>query len=426
LIQWPGNREDAGRSLPLLGAFCLFLSGIEYLIPKPLPFMRIGLANLPLMLALDLFPLKTYLLLALIKVLGQAIVTGTLFSYVFLFSFAGSFVSALSMFALRRFPGPGRLSLAGIGAAGAVLSNGTQLVLARFLVFGAGIRFLIPPFLAAGLVTGFSLGLFCERFRSRSRWYSSRQAAYRANRRQTRASPGSGLPVLPGLSPEVPASPRRRRFAEFLEGKGLVLAGLLMGTAFLLNPSLPFRALQFLFFWLCALASGRRQRPLLTLSVIAAVVLVNLLAPYGRVLAEFGPLKITGGSLAAGLLKGISLEGLLTLSGALISCGALDSLPRRCGRSAAGTGGPENSGLGAILGESFRLFGKIGEKKGRIKVNRVIEGIDALLLELEREGDAGESGAGGAETSRRNRGRLLIFLGTPLTVALTLIGLFRN
>jgi heptaprenyl diphosphate synthase len=368
--------------------------------------MRIGLANLPLMLALDLFPLKTYLLLALIKVLGQAIVTGTIFSYVFLFSFAGSFVSALSMFAFRRLSGRGRLSLAGIGVAGAMLSNGTQLVLARFLVFGAGIRFLIPPFLAAGLVTGLSLGLFCERFRARSRWYSSRLGACRASREAPQLVP------VEGAVQETSASPRQGRLAEFLEGKGLALAGLLMGTAFLLNPSLPFRVAQFLFFWFCALVSGRKQRPLLTLSVIAAVVMVNLLAPYGRVLAEFGPLKITGGSLTAGLLKGISLEGLLMLSGALISCGALDSLYQSQ---------PGHGGLRAILGESFRLFGKIGEKKGRVKVNRVIEGIDALLLELEQEGDAGESKTSGAETSRKRRGRLLLFLGTPLAIALTLL-----
>jgi heptaprenyl diphosphate synthase len=366
--------------------------------------MRIGLANLPLMLALDLFPLKTYMLLVLIKVLGQAIVTGTLFSYVFLFSFAGSFVSALSMFALRRLPGPERLSLAGIGVAGAMLSNGTQLVLAHFLVFGAGMRFLIPPFLAAGLVTGLSLGLFCERFRARSRWYSSRLAVcYAANRDRTKGSQTS----YKGKPPDKGA-----RQTGGLEGKGLILAGLLMGTAFLLNPSLPFRAVQFLFFWFCALVSGRKQRPLLTLSVIAAVVLVNLLAPYGRVLAELGPLRVTGGSLAAGLLKGISLEGLLMLSGALISCGALDSLYRSQ---------PGHDGFGALLGESFRLFGKIGEKKGRVKVNRVIEGIDALLLELEQEEDAGGSKTGATETSPRSRGRLLLLLGTPLTIALTLL-----
>jgi heptaprenyl diphosphate synthase len=382
--------------------------------------MRIGLSNLPLMLALDLFPLRIYILLALIKTLGQAIVTGTLFSYVFLFSFAGSFVSALSMFALRRIPGPKRLSLAGIGAAGAMFSNGTQLILARFLIFGPGMRFLIPPFLAAGLITGLSLGLFCERFRARSRWYAS------LLNRRPRDKPGPEYRRAeepPRISPEAPAALRRRkRFAGFPAGKGLVLAGLLMGTAFLLNPSLPFRIAQFLFFWFCALAAGRKQRPLLTLSVIAVIVLVNLLAPYGRVLAEIGPLRITGGSLAAGLLKGISLEGLLMLSGAVISSGALDSLsrPRR------GRGGiPGPGGFGALLGESFRLFGKIGEKRGRVKVNRVIEGIDSLLLELEQEEaeDAGEPDTPGGETPGKRQGGLLLFLGTPLVAALSLLPL---
>jgi heptaprenyl diphosphate synthase len=330
------------------------------------------------------------------------------------------------MFALRRIPGPGRLSLAGIGVAGAVASNGTQLVLARFLVFGPGVRFLIPPFLAAGLVTGLALGLFCERFRSRSRWYSSRL------NRQPRGKPGpeyrrEGEP--PGIVPAVPAAPlRRKRFAGFLEGKGPAAAGLLMGAAFLLNPSLPFRVLQFLFFWLCALAAGRKQRPLLTLSVIAAVILVNLLAPYGRVLAEIGPLKITGGSLAAGLRKGISLEGLLMLSGAVISCGALDSLYRpRPGHGGGLSRGSGPGGFGGLLGESFRLFGKIGEKKGRIKAKQVIEGIDTLLLELEEEEeeaeDTGKRKTGGGEGPGKNRGRLLLFLGTPLVVALTLLPL---
>ena len=36
----------------LAAAICLFLAGIEYMIPRPLPFLRIGLANLPLLLAL--------------------------------------------------------------------------------------------------------------------------------------------------------------------------------------------------------------------------------------------------------------------------------------------------------------------------------------------------------------------------------------
>ncbi|MDR1839667.1 MAG: Gx transporter family protein [Treponema sp.] len=163
--------HDERKNLALLGAFCLFLSAIEYMIPKPLPFMRIGLANLPLMLALDIFPLKAFLVLVCVKVFGQALITGTLFSYVFLFSLAGTFFSALLMYALRRIFGRDRITFIGIGAAGAMVSNAAQLALAHVFIFRENVRYITPPFLAAGLVTGIVLGIFCETFIRRSQWY---------------------------------------------------------------------------------------------------------------------------------------------------------------------------------------------------------------------------------------------------------------
>jgi heptaprenyl diphosphate synthase len=145
------------------------------MIPKPLPFMRIGIANLPLMLALDIFPFHTFMVLVGIKVLGQALITGTLFSYVFLFSFAGTSLSALSMYALRRLASPARVSLIGVGTAGAMMSNVTQLGLAWLFIFRHNVRYIAPPFLGAGLITGIVLGLFCEAFIRRSQWYAARK-----------------------------------------------------------------------------------------------------------------------------------------------------------------------------------------------------------------------------------------------------------
>jgi len=162
------------KQLALLGAFCFFLSAVEYMIPKPLPFMRIGLANLPLMLALDIFPFPTFLILVGIKALGQALITGTLFSYVFLFSLAGTSLAALSMYGLRRLLGK-RVSFVGVGTAGAMMSNISQLTLAWFFLFRGNVKYIAPPFLAAGLVTGIALGLFCEMFTSRSKWYAQRR-----------------------------------------------------------------------------------------------------------------------------------------------------------------------------------------------------------------------------------------------------------
>ena len=171
LIPLPGR-----KNLALLGACCLFLSAVEYMIPKPLPFMRIGLANLPLMVALDIFPLSEFLVLVCIKVMGQALITGTLFSYIFLFSLTGTFLSALLMFLLRRVFGKEHITFIGIGTAGAMVSNFSQLALAQVFIFRENTRYIAPPFLCAGLITGIVLGVFCEMFTRRSQWYRTNAA----------------------------------------------------------------------------------------------------------------------------------------------------------------------------------------------------------------------------------------------------------
>jgi len=169
------KNPETRKTISILGAFCLFLSTIEYMIPKPMPFMRIGIANLPLMLALDIFPLKTFLILIAIKVLGQALITGTLFSYVFLFSLVGTFLSALSMYWLRRIMGRNRISFIGVGTMGAMVSNISQLGLAWVFIFRNSVWYITPVFLAAGVITGVALGLFCEIFTRRSQWYEARR-----------------------------------------------------------------------------------------------------------------------------------------------------------------------------------------------------------------------------------------------------------
>ena len=72
--------SDLADVTALLAAFCFFLSAIEYMLPKPMPFMRLGIANLPILLAVDLLPFKWFRVLAAAKVVGMRIVSGSLFS----------------------------------------------------------------------------------------------------------------------------------------------------------------------------------------------------------------------------------------------------------------------------------------------------------------------------------------------------------
>lgn len=358
----PGKAENCNRfhrsRLALLGSLCLFLSAIEYLIPKPLPFMRIGLANLPLLLALDILGPGEFFLLALLKILGQGIIGGTLFSYVFLFSLAGTGASAALMYLLRRCWGKKYLGYAGLGCAGAMASNGIQLVLARYLIFGASLRYLIPPFLASGFITGIVLGLVCEYFCRHSRWYAAMGAGPQP--KPPDKAPAESAPV------QKQQEHRQGRRQDLFNADELFAAGLLMAAFFLLSHSLPGRTAQFLFFCLLARILGKKINPFTTLIFMAGIVFFNLLAPYGKVLAVLGPLQITQGSLLAGLEKAIMLEGLLMLSRACIKSDL--RLP--------GT-------VGSLLGESLRILELMREKKNIIRRGHIIAGIDRLMLEME-------------------------------------------
>jgi heptaprenyl diphosphate synthase len=168
------RNPEVRKTIAILGAFCMFLSTIEFMIPKPAPFLRIGIANLPLMLALDIFPFPAFLALVGIKVTGQALITGTLVSPIFLFSLTGTLAAALSMYALRRIL-KRRVSFIGVSALGAMMSSLSQVALAWLWLMGNAVRFIAPPFLAAGLITGIALGIFCEVFVNRSQWHAARR-----------------------------------------------------------------------------------------------------------------------------------------------------------------------------------------------------------------------------------------------------------
>jgi heptaprenyl diphosphate synthase len=157
--------------IAFLAGVALFLSIVEYALPRPVPFFRLGIANLPVMFAVRLLDAPSVILLVCVKVIALSFLQGTLISYVFLFSALGSLGSAAVMIALFRLFGE-RISFVGLGVSGALASNLIQIVLARFLVFGDAAWLIAPPFLIVGIVSSTLLGLAGNFFYSRSKLIS--------------------------------------------------------------------------------------------------------------------------------------------------------------------------------------------------------------------------------------------------------------
>jgi hypothetical protein len=159
-------------------------------------------------------------------------------------------------------------------------------------------------------------------------------------------------------------------------------------------------------------------------------MLVNLLAPYGKVLAEIGPLSVTTGSLVMGIRKGITLEGLFMLSVALIRGGKAGRRERPEGPGQGKTPeGPLRRGFRTfrcLLEESLAAFALLSGGGGLVRPGHFAEDLDSIFLDLEGRSPAegippnpgdvegGRAVPEGGKSSRR-RGRLLLALGLLIT-----------
>lgn len=327
------NRPGAGSFFELdltvvLAALALFLSALEYLIPKPLPFLRLGVANLPLLMALSLLPARRYALLVLLKIAGQGLISGTLFSWIMVFSAGGSIAAAIVMYGLHRLTKQ-HLSLVGISVAGAFASTAAQLLLARWWIFGAGAWYIAPPFLAAGLVSGTLLGLFANSFVSRSRWL----AAWNEGLSSANCTNNTGLYETPkgdaGSSPSTGAGAAAGSPSRILLLARSALA-LILSATLLFSRSIPAQVAATVLASILLLAAGRRIHLIPLFVMTAGIIAFNLAVPVGRVLFEIGRFPITLGALETGIKKALAVEGMIFVSRWFLSAGL--RLPGRFGR----------------------------------------------------------------------------------------------
>lgn len=137
-------------------ALALIFSYVESLIPIQLgiPGVKLGLANLIIVIALYKMRLSEVFLLSIVRILLSGFLFGNYFSI--LYSLAGGLLSLVVMALLKKM---GDFSVMGISMAGGVFHNVGQLVVAMMVVETFSVGYYLPVLLVAGLVTGFLIGV---------------------------------------------------------------------------------------------------------------------------------------------------------------------------------------------------------------------------------------------------------------------------
>jgi len=352
-------------------AICLFLSAVEYAIPKPLPFMRLGLANLPILLSLAKMRKRDTLLLIVLKILGQALISGTLFSYVFVFSAAGSFASGLTMLALYTlFRRKKFLSNLGLSVAGALANNCAQVAVARVMVFGENTKYIAPVLFATGLVTGLLLGFFANAFCSESQWYKNISMAAEASPLQS-PHPVPVFSAAPSAQGQTPyessaSSVRQKHPAATRASRARFAAAMILFPVFLMQKdTIVVWCCTAVFLVMTMIKKHSRVKVLPSVFMTFFVTLFALFSPYGKVIFSVGAFHITQDALLTGLHRSGILTGMVFLSQFAIS-------PRM-----------EFPGkAGVFLGNMFTIFDALTAKRISFRRGHVIESLDARLSEL--------------------------------------------
>lgn len=151
--------ERKGARLASFGVFvalALIFSYIETLIPFQIgiPGVKLGLANLVIVIALYRMPVGEVYLLSGVRVALTGFLFGNLMSI--LYSLAGGILSLTVMWGMKRIRS---VSILGVSIAGGVFHNIGQLLAAALMVETYGVFSYLPVLLISGLLTGFVIGL---------------------------------------------------------------------------------------------------------------------------------------------------------------------------------------------------------------------------------------------------------------------------
>lgn len=152
----PADREEARLAGLVVVGLLLFL--FEAYLPRPVPWLKFGLANIATLIALYWMGWQAAFLVSLYRILIGSFFTGNLFTPGFFLSLGGGMSAVLVMGAiyhLRIF------SLLSVSIAGALAHNLGQLLAAIYLLFKNTILwYLLPYLLLTGILTGVITGLF--------------------------------------------------------------------------------------------------------------------------------------------------------------------------------------------------------------------------------------------------------------------------
>ncbi|MGN1141839.1 MAG: Gx transporter family protein [Oliverpabstia sp.] len=144
----------------ILAALAMIFSYVETLIPVNfgIPGIKLGLANLVVVVGLYFLPPGQVLMISLTRILLIGFLFGNGMSI--LYSLAGGILSFIVMLLLKKIKG---FSIIGVSVAGGVAHNVGQILVAACVVENLKLFYYFPALLVSGTITGILIGIVSNR-----------------------------------------------------------------------------------------------------------------------------------------------------------------------------------------------------------------------------------------------------------------------
>jgi len=158
------KKKNAYKSALILMA--LYFSLIESIIPKPFPWMKLGLANMASIIGMEKIDIKSGIEINILRILIQSFMLGNLFTAGFFISIISGSISICCIGILFLFKK--KISITAISCFGGFVHNVFQLLTAYLLllrninVFEKKVLMFILFFCFIGVFTGFITGFITE------------------------------------------------------------------------------------------------------------------------------------------------------------------------------------------------------------------------------------------------------------------------
>jgi len=148
------NKKIATYGLLIALAFIFSYVEVLFPIPVPVPGIKVGLANIVVIIALYTLGGKQALVLSMIRILLVGFTFGNLYSIIY--SLAGAILSWVSMVLLKNAKS---FSIVGVSILGGVMHNVGQIVVAGFMLETASLIYYLPVLAISGIVAGIVVGI---------------------------------------------------------------------------------------------------------------------------------------------------------------------------------------------------------------------------------------------------------------------------